>query len=1222
MYLKSLEMQGFKSFPDKTKLVFENPTEVSLSADGSAQGVTVIVGPNGSGKSNIADAMRWVLGEISSKTLRGAKMEDVIFGGADSRRPMGYAEVSVTFDNRGEFAKLQCPYDEVMVTRRYYRSGDSEYFINRKGVRLKDIYELFMNTGIGRDGYSIIGQGRIAEMVSRKSEERRSVFEDASGIAKYRYKKNETERRLKDAEDNLSRTEDVFSVIAEQVGPLQKESEKAKRALELIEKKKEADVGLWLYDTEKLHDELNVATENMRHASYDLSAVEDAIQSLEAQNEKLYEAAQGSKQASERLLTEISEATERSHNLESGYRVAENTILHAKELIAETERSKEGILHSIEEGKKEIASHQAAEKRLSEEEQKLLLDETAANEESLRLTGEVTTLDGVIEKALVDLQALEKERMELTVRRTVLENSLQSGAERNQSAQTESEGYLQVAKELNEKIAEKKKTISGYDEQLGTVEKTLETLEGELASAEEALKAANDACNEAIFEKESVAHLLETNRAMEENLTGYSGAVRYIVKAYEEGSLVSRNGGKIGKIYGPLSQLVRVEDAYVTAVETALGNHLQHIVVEDEETAKSAMLALKSANAGRTTFFPLSSMKPEPDDRNEEAASFAGYVGRCDELVSSDKLFENVIASLLCRILVFDTIDHASAMAKATGYRVRAVTLDGQQINPGGSYTGGSSKKEGSLLHRAGEIRRLEAKLRESAKALKEAEEKLAAAKETLEALNDKKSDAINRKDLITLLRGNEQGQLETLSAKLDANETLLQKLSLDMKELEAAKTQYSEDILELQKEEKRLEESARELTAFRTEKDSARGDLYLRKEELGRKITDLQISLAAIKKDCETEAALADAARKRVESLESELLTLEGRINTQKEIISVKTLEMAENRKNLEKEAEELEKLNAGRRSAEESNLEFERKQRELAQKLKDRNEHKENVLREYTKCEAKLASLQENQDRLAGKLLEEYELTRADAEALGYAPVTKETRAQVLSIQTECKNKLRALGNVDLDAVSKYAEVKERYDYLDGQLTDMKKARDDLLAIIADLESGMKTAFVESFNQINEHFGKVFSELFGGGSAELSLSDPENILESGIEIKAAPPGKIIKNLMQLSGGEQAFIGVALFFAILQVNPTPFCILDEIEAALDEVNVERLANYIKRYSGSTQFIMITHRRGTMAAADRLYGITMPEHGISKVLTLDPATISKQKGEEWNGIFG
>ena len=1227
MYLKSLEMQGFKSFPDKTKLVFESNPEVHVmgvdATDGSAQGVTVIVGPNGSGKSNIADAMRWVLGEISSKSLRGSKMEDVIFGGADSRRPMGYAEVSVTFDNRGEFAKLDCPYDEVTVTRRYYRAGDSEYFINRKGVRLKDIYELFMNTGIGRDGYSIIGQGRIAEMVSRKSEERRSTFEDASGIAKYRYKKNEAERKLKDTEDNMTRVNDIFAELSSRVGPLQKEAEKAKKAIELMENKKRADVSLWLYDTEKLRGELTAAEEAMQHASFDLSVAEDAIQSLEKQNERLFEASQGSKQESETLLTQIQGQTELCHQLDSEYRVAENTVAHAKDLIAATEGSVHGTEKSLQSELASATEHAQSIAMLQKKESELVLEQTELTEEQAALTRKESELETTVAQALEDIRMLENEAVDIKVRISVLENAKNTDTDKNSSAIGELENYRRISGELGEQCERKERTVKGYESEIADIDTQIVKAEEELARVGTELKNAEAALNAEILRAESIAQRIANFKSMEEHFEGYSNAVRYVMKKYEEGAVTDAHGAPCGRIYGPLSKVITVEDRFITAIEIALGANLQNIVVEDEATAKAAMFALKKGEAGRATFFPLTSMRAStPTKEMTDAAGFAGYIGVADSLVSSDKRFTEVLSSLLGRTVVFDNIDHATVMAKALHYRVRAVTLDGQQINVGGSFTGGSVRTGSGILSRTGEIKRLEGELnerRENQKAYEEAVGKLRADVETLE---DTKYSAEDRRELIVVLRNTENGQLEQLRAKLDANNTLLEKLKADMREYEEARLRYEEDIQMLGAEEKNLHHRIKELSAFRQSKSEERGEVILHRDEIARKLTELYIRISETQKDIETEAMLQSTAEERIEKLNQEMTVLAGRINTQTEQIRLTGIAMEANRKAYAAANAELELLNAKRGEVEKDNFEFERKLNDLNSKLRDKMNHKELVFREYTKCEAKLMGLRDSQDKLATKLWDDYELTRNDAVALGYPPITKETRPEMVSLQTECRNKLRVMGSVDLDAVNKYEEVRVRYEKMSEQINDLEKARKELSGIIEQLEGEMKTSFIDSFNKINENFGRVFSELFGGGSAELSLTDPENVLESGIEIKAAPPGKIIKSLMQLSGGEQAFIGVALFFAILQVNPTPFCILDEIEAALDEVNVERLAQYIKRYSHGTQFIMITHRRGTMAAADRLYGVTMPEHGISKVLMLDTNDISKKEGEDWNGIFG
>ncbi len=1222
MYLKSLEMQGFKSFPDKTRLLFDRGVDVNVAAD-EGQGVTVIVGPNGSGKSNIADAMRWVLGEISSKSLRGSKMEDVIFGGADSRRPMGYAEVSVTFDNRGDFAKLDCPFDEVTVTRRYYRAGDSEYFINRKAVRLKDIYELFMNTGIGRDGYSIIGQGKIAEMVSRKSEERRSVFEDASGIAKYRHQKTEAERKLAEAEDNISRLSDIFSEVASRVEPLKKEAERAKKAIELHDGKKRADVSLWLYDTEKIREELNAAEEAMSRASFDLQTAEDSIQALDTQYAKLSEAAQSSRQKSEELFERIREQTDRCHELERRRTVAQNNIAHARDLIAATQGSLAGTEKSIA---AETASSAAHAQKIGELENRVAdlgSEQDKLNAAQLTLGKKEADLSAAIAQALADIRDLEAEEKDVEIRISVLDNAKTTDFDKNSSALQEMDGYRKISETLGGQCKSKEETVAKYDVELASIDGEIADAETKAGRIAVLVRAAEKDCNDAKFRQDSLAQRIATIRSMEEHFEGYSGAVRYVMKQYDDGKITDTHGAPCGKIYGPLSKVISVEDRYVTAIEIALGANLQNIVVEDEATAKAAMYALKRGEAGRATFFPLTSMKAsQPTREMTEAAGYRGYIGVADSLVSCDGKFRDVLSSLLGRTVVFDNIDNANVMARATHYRVRAVTLDGQQINVGGSFTGGSVRTGNGILSRGSEVKRLEAELNEKKAAVAKLEKQLGELTREAEELEERRNSAEDRRELIGVLRNTEAAQLEQLRAKLDANNTLLDKLKNDMKQLEEARARYEEDLTRLGAERESLAHRISEIRDFRKEKESEHGDTVLEKEGNARRMTDLYIQISEAQKDIETENTLRQDCEDRIATLTQERDALTEKIRAREEQIAQTEEEIRREGEELETAKTTLAEITESRTAIEQGGAEFERKLTDVNTRLRDKQNQKELILREYTKCEAKLNGLRDSQDKLAGKLWEEYEMTRNDALALGYPPLTKETRPEMLALQTECKNKLRAMGSVDLDAVNKYEDVRTRYEKMKADLDDLEESRKKTILVIADLETDMKTAFVESFNRINENFGRVFSELFGGGSAELSLSDPENVLESGIEIKAAPPGKIIKNLMQLSGGEQAFIGVALFFAILQVNPTPFCILDEIEAALDEVNVERLAQYIKRYSHGTQFIMITHRRGTMAAADRLYGVTMPEHGISKVLMLNINDISKKEGEDWDGIFG
>ena len=1210
MYLKSLELQGFKSFPDKTKLTFEG-------------GATVIVGPNGSGKSNISDAMRWVLGEVSSKSIRGTKMEDIIFGGADSRRPMGYAEVSVTFDNTGMIGRLDCPYDEVTVTRRYYRSGESEYFINRRACRLRDIYELFMNTGVGRDGYSIIGQGKIAEIISRKSDERRSIFEDASGIAKYRHKKSETERKLAATEDNMTRINDVFTEVAAQVGPLERESEKAKKAIELLETKKRVDVQLWLYDTEKLREDIAKCEDSFKRAEFDLETVEDAIKALEAQNDRLFEISQSNKNQSESLLSQIRERTEANHALDSEYRVCETNIAHTKELIATAQGTCESTERSVLAEESSVADRQ---KRIEELRVKLDegIDQHLEAEAQKKLAAEEAERLGFdIDRALSDIHAINADIADVNARISFIDNSRNSDADKNEAMQQEIAAYEAETAKLTARIESAQKTVDEYDGVSAEAAQTADKLTAELSELYAERHELNDTLTATRLRRDSAQQRIDTFKAMEEQLEGYSGSVRFVMKKYAEGAITDKYGAPCGKIYGPLSQLIDVEDRYITAIETALGPNLQHIVVEDESVAKAAMFALKKAEAGRATFFPLSSMRGQkPTEEMKEASGFQGYISVADELIVAKPELSEILSGLLGRTVVFDTIDNATAMAKKLKYKVKAVTLDGQQINVGGSFTGGSVKQKANILGRAGEIKRLEEEIAEL-------DGKLSAISGDMSVLSEKITDREDDKDsceqkigLIKVMRDSEATRLADLTAKRDANETLTEKLKADYAEQLRAREQFEADRERLSVRKRELETQVSEISAARSEMDIKRSAALDKKEDCEKQMTEIYIGLTAIRKDIQTEETMIEESGTRISGYAELLETQRAYISDLEEkILGYESVRSA-NRQSYDEGVKALAELNAKRAKVEEGSSEFERKLAEVNGKMRERMQQKENVFKEYTRFENRLNNLRVEQDKLASRLWDEHELTRADAAALGYPALDASTRAEAAAKQTECRNKLRGLGNVDLDAVNKYKEVKARYDHMDGQIKDLTAARNELQEIIDKLEKEMETAFVDSFNKINENFNKTFSELFGGGSAEISFTDPENVLESGIEIKAAPPGKIIKNMVQLSGGEQSFIAIALVFAILKVNPTPFCIFDEIEAALDEVNVARFAEYIKRYSSGTQFVMITHRRGTMEAANRLYGVTMPERGISKVLELDINDISKKKGDDWDGILG
>lgn len=1218
MYLKSIEMQGFKSFPDRTKLVFDKRD----AEGGDGAGVTVIVGPNGSGKSNVADAMRWVLGEISSKTLRGSKMEDVIFGGADSRRPMGFAEVSVTFDNTSGQGHLDCPYDEVIVTRRYFRAGESEYLINRKPVRLKDIYELFLNTGIGRDGYSIIGQGKIAEIISQKSDERRSIFEDASGIAKYRVKKNEATRKLDATEANMTRIRDIFIEVEAQVGPLERESEKAKKALVLLDNKKRADISLWLYDTEKLKGNIDSAEELRARATFDLAQAEDEVQSLDVQNSRLMEISQNSKQASAELLEEINRVTETLHKLDSTFRVNENNIAHTTELIENTSENKQALLHQRDGEVQQLNAHKERITQLeaSAKDERDAFDANA--KEIAELQQKVSSLDTDIALISKDISDSESEAVDMAVRVSVLESARDSGNDRNSGLMDEMEQYEAVSRDLEAKCADQQKKVDKYNATFEDAQAMLDDCDRRTAQLNAEYGEAYEHVNNDKLRRDTIAQRIATYKAMEEHFEGYAASVRYVMKQYGEGNIRDFHGNACGKIYGPLSKVISVDTPYITAIETALGANLQNIVVEDEATAKAAMYCLKRGEAGRATFFPLTSMRPSGlNDEMRQAAGFEGYIAVADTLVSYESKFTSVISSLLGRTVVFDNIDNATNMAKALKFRVRVVTLDGQQINVGGSFTGGSAVQKNGALSRAGEVRRMGEELVVLDEKLAKADAELAELKSLITKADNERMSYEDKRELSRALRASEQSQLDQLVAKLDANNTLLERMREDCEQILKMSEQYEEDMKTLRADERSLRDKIEQLRELKMEKAEAKGDAEDNVDRLESEQTRLFIKMSEINKDIETEETLIRVCEERIALCDADIAAADERTDAHKQRIKDYEVAQAENRKEAAANRKVLDELNQKRVVEEKNSAEFEAKLSALSEKLRAKLSEKENIFREFTTVDTKLTSLKADMDKLSGKLWDDYEITRADALGLGYPPVTRENRSEMTALQTECRNKLRAIGHFDPDAVEKYKEVKERYEYMKAQIDDLEKSREELTGIIEGLESEMKIAFVDAFNAINENFGVTFAELFGGGSAELSLSDPENVLESGIEIKAAPPGKIIKSLMQLSGGEQAFVGVALFFAILKVNPTPFCILDEIEAALDEVNVERLAQYIKRYTDDTQFIMITHRRGTMAAATTLYGVTMPERGISKVLTLDIADISKNKEQDWDGIF-
>lgn len=1201
MRLKSIELIGFKSFPDKTTLNFE-------------RGVTVIVGPNGSGKSNISDAIRWVLGELSSKSIRGAKMEDVIFGGSSNRKAMGYTQVSLVIDNRfhgnedeeAENKRLPVDFDEVEVTRRYYRTGESEYMINRKTVRLKDIYELFMNTGIGKTGYSIIGQGKSAEIISQKSNERRIIFEEAAGISKYRYKKQEAEKKLASAHENLVRVNDILSELETRVVPLEKEAEKAKKYLEIYENKKKADISLWLYDVKNIHENLENTEKELAIAAKELEIAEDELQSLERSNDKFFLEQQQNKMLFSAAESSIKTLEEQKHSLESSSLLLENELKHIaskKDSLAELlsqnrddlkkySSDRQNASNLLESAKGEYTS---LEKNFSEtesliEEKQLLWH--MREEEEKAIVSRTNEIDGIVISHRIALSSLEGAKTGQKERITLL----------NQEA----EEYEKNISLLLERINKASYTVEKYLEKIEDEKRALSSIEENLISIRQELKSRSAEKDKLFLDIESKKQKCSSLIRMEELFEGYSSSVRFVMKLAEE--------GRLDGIYGPLSHLITVEKKYGIAIETTLGSNIQNIICEDESSAKQAIRALKDSSAGRATFYPVMAMRYTPLNLDSDTRLMLGFIGIAHELIGYDAKYSPVIGFVLGRTLVFDNIDNASSAAKKCGYKYRIVTLDGQLINSGGSYTGGSVKRDSGILTRREEIARIEKDMQ----ALKASFESMEREIKSLEKrLSSEENDKQNKEALVQLtssLMTAEDTQKKILDSQIANDKLALGKIRGEIELISSKSSSESTErnriTLLISEGEKSLEEQKHILSEKTSQIQFIREEI----EQIRLKSNSLRVSLAEKRKDIAANESALDSVHLAFEQTEAQ-------IENQEKLIYELDLQEINNANELEKNRSALKNIFA---DIESSSSERERLRREIESKdftmsslrenIKGATNRKELLFRRYTQLNSRFEQLKNESGKLSERIWEEYELTYSEANALGYPKVDEENRKETSRILTESKNKLRAMGHVNINAIDEYREVKEKHDFLKNQSEDLISSRNSLINVIAKIEREMRVQFIDSFEKINKNFSEVFTELFGGGKAEVRLEDSEDVLESGIEIIAAPPGKIIKNLVQLSGGEQTFVCIALFFAILKVNPTPFCLLDEIESALDEVNVERFAEYIKNYKGSTQFILISHRRGTIERADTLYGVTMYEKGISKILTLDVSEVEQKTG--------
>ncbi len=1187
MLLKSLEIQGFKTFPDKTTLSFNN-------------GITAVVGPNGSGKSNISDAVRWVLGEQSTRTLRCTKMEDVIFNGTPTRKAQGFAEVTLNIDNTSR--QLPFDNDNVAVTRRYYRSGDSEYLINKVAVRLKDINELFMDTGLGRDGYSIIGQGKIDSIVAARSEDRREIFEEAAGISRFRYRKEESERKLNQAEENLLRLRDIVSELEDRVGPLKEQAEKAEKYLKYAEQKRTLEIGLWLNTLDQSGHTLREHDDKIMIARNQHEAVEEELTEIDAQIEANFSNSNACTAKVDEIRQQAAGLEESAAKKDGEASVFENDILHNRENIERIQREIEQSALSGQDMDTEISEKNTLIQQKSQyiEEKNKDSAACAAQLEQIRLgmsetdagiddyTRKIAALSTDVTNAKLAEMTAASSISEIELRLSTVDETIKAKQTQSQELKAAADDYAKMLSDTDGRIQSFTNSVKGYELRLASRRQRME-----------AAKELSDKLNLDAQERSRRAHLLEE---LERNLEGFSQSVKIVMK--EAGR------GTISGIHGPVSRLIKVPPQYTVAIEIALGAAMQNIVVGNEQDAKRAIQMLKQKDSGRATFLPLSTIHGNLLQENG-LDDCPGFVGVAGKLCSCDEKYNGILHSLLGRIAVAEDLDSAVSIAKRYGYRFRIVTLDGQVVNAGGSLTGGSLAKNSGLLSRASEIERLKAqaeelktKAEQAAAALKAAGEDVSAAEASLAASKGELASAQEERYKIEAEQKRAQADFSTVQNDIGVlnleQETAGVRLA-DQKRIQREAIENSQKITE------QIISLQAELNKF----SGSRSEQNRKSDELAANLQEIRIACLTAEKDIESlRAAIADIERRKLDHAgKAEALLDEIRsVENASAALSVQIEERKEQARALREAAkqskEQIEMLNRKR-------MEYERLTTELRAKEREKSAEKETIGHDLARLEERKANLQKEYDEIISRLWEEYELTRREAENVG-AKIENPVQAQ--KNLNELKNKIKGLGSVNVAAVEEYKEVAERYEFMTGQVADVEKSRDELKQLIGELTHQMRELFVARFQQIGENFLQTFRELFGGGTAGLTLSAPDDILNSGIDISVQPPGKIVTHLESLSGGEKALVAIALYFAIMKVNPPPFCVLDEIEAALDDVNVDRFATYLRRMNRNTQFIVITHRRGSMEEADVLYGVTMQDEGVSKLLELRVSELEAKLG--------
>ena len=1177
MYLKRLELQGFKSFADKTVLDFK-------------PGITTVIGPNGSGKSNISDSIRWVLGEQSMKSLRGSKTEDVIFAGTQNRKSLGFAEASIIIDNSD--GKLPIEFTEVTVTRRIYRSGESGYFINKTPCRLKDILELFMDTGIGKDGYSIIGQGKIDEILSNKSEERRHVFEEAAGIVKYRTRKAESEKKLEQSKLNLLRINDILVEIEQNLDPLKIQSEKARKFLDLREELKSIEVGLFIHNIDSYKEKIEEVLKDEDIYNTQIVREDERLSNMQEQKESLRQAIDNITNQIEKMQTLSFESEKKKEKLTSEININKERINNNN---SNFERFREEIEESnkrIEELEEEKNQKQGKKDNLYESKEKFVKELEEKEKELATLNDKLSEKEKEIESKKQKVDANTDERYEITNVISTLVANMESSEKRENNIKNEIASYIS---ELDASRIHKDEIGKGFyeiDSKRNKIKKELEDIDEKRKEAETKLKDFDTRINNAESEKRIKESRLKFLEETEREKEGYNRSVKAILQECDKN--VSLKKG----MHGVLANLISVPKEYETAIEMSLGQAMQNIVTDNEADAKKLVEYLRVNKLGRASFLPITSVYGK---KLEKLSKENGVVGIASDLVKYDKKYEQIVLSLLGRTVIVDNMDTAINVAKKNKYAFRIVTIEGDVVNPSGMITGGSVvQKTVNILGRSREIESLKKdikKLEEKIKNLKDEKEKYS---DEIESTLEEVSALEKELQEIEIVYATEKQKVVSEEEAIKKIETRLEKLREEDKSIKEQKEISKNKQNELNEKIKELEEENSKLTDEINEFALLNKDDQKYIDDLNFDITNLKISVSSFDESEDSINEMIDRINLDIENTK----TVINNKTEQRKKITEENKNLEESIKNLEEEIEKLKEDSSN------SGSKIEELKKDRVAKNEKLNETEEQVLEQMkkiedlknqvVKCDIKKSKLETERDQIINKMWEEYELTPSQAVDFKKPTNVQEVQRKVNNL----RNDIKELGSINIDSIEEYKKLKERYDFMSEQRLDLENTMAKLRKVIVDLTEVMRKQFDEKFKIINKNFAEVFSELFGGGKAELKLTDENDILESGIEIEVQPPGKKLQNMSLLSGGERAFTAIALLFAILKINPAPFCVLDEIEAALDDVNVYRFAEYLKKFAKDTQFLVITHRKGTMEVADTVYGITMEENGISKLLSM------------------